>query len=1018
MVLQKRIIQLPFQGLQTKVDPKLAPIGSYEELDNVVMNRYPELNKRDGLGRIGSSSVPSNINAVYSYINEIGVITDDGVYSYSQTADKFLLKGSTSSPVIIPTPIIANTYSQTNCDSGTTTGSTTSGYTGTVWEDSRGGVRCSIQDIESNTFILSDYPLSATGQKPRVIATSSRITFFWLESGTTSLMGIQYSTNSNTFSSPVTISSTISTSLTYDAIACNNNILLVYLTTGPAVYASYWYVGSASIAVSGQGVALTTELDMSNITDTTTTTMAVCTNTPTNSDYFVVSWQTGDSVWTRSFDTDFTPLSPEAAVSALLPDPGVGMTCCVDSSNNTYIFYSTYGTVYTSYYALVEDNVTLPAVTNTTFFLQMTIASKAFIFTNKAYVVLSYPSPSKLQNTYFGVRNDGAVWGRMFSGYGGGAYTSNNCASNICIRPDKENTYTVALMRLTELSSSSSGLTAQNCIYEEQFFFTPSNIDNSPINNLLNIAGGYLKNYDGSETVFEQGFHLYPETPSHTIETGGDAAIPNGTYSYIVCWEWQDKLGNLYRSSPSVPVTIVLSGGPSKVTITVPSLPITNKETRFNDKRTNVICAVYRTKTIGTTYYKINQATSTFVYNDPTSPTVSVVDNYTDTAIASNTLLYTTGGVFENIVLPSTNLMCISQNRVVVSGSDVFPNQVFYSKEIQAGIAVEFSLQQSFFVQSQGGFITAIAAMDDKIIMFKETLIYYVSGVLLDNTGTNGAVPQPVLISTTCGCNYPQSIVLTQFGLMFQSPKGIYLLDRSLNVSYIGQAIDKYTTNVTPPLQITSAVNLTNQNQIVFTDSNNQGFIYDTVFQQWYTQTYNFSPVAANILLDKWYVCSDNQMFEQIPGQTFDNLSAPIVTTIKTNWISFAGLDGFCRIYAIFIYGTGTTNVGTLRANLYYDFQDYQTESVSIIPYDLASATTWGSDTTWGSGTRWGGTFDGSYNFMIRPGRQKCTAIKIEIFDDFPTGNTSESFSFSGITMAVGVKPTWNKSLSYTRRLT
>ena len=98
------------------------------------------------------------------------------------------------------------------------------------------------------------------------------------------------------------------------------------------------------------------------------------------------------------------------------------------------------------------------------------------------------------------------------------------------------------------------------------------------------------------------------------------------------------------------------------------------------------------------------------MYNSPTSQTITYTDTSTDATIASNTLLYDTGGVFDNIVLPSTNLMCVAKNRVIVAGSDVLSNQVFYSKEKEEGIALEFSNELSFIVDSLGGPITALAA--------------------------------------------------------------------------------------------------------------------------------------------------------------------------------------------------------------------------------------------------------------------------------------------------------------------
>lgn len=1014
MVLQKQIVQLPFEGLQTKIDPKIAPLGTYAVLDNWIMHAYPKLVKRDGLRSIGMTTSPANINANYNYLYETGVITNKGLYAYSPVLDQFLSKGLTASPVITPTTVIANTYTQLNCDSAITTSTS---LQGTIWEDSRGGVRCSVQDITSDTYLQTDVSLSTTGIKPKVAATANSIVFFWCETSGTALKAQQFYPITNTFGIVATISSAMSSTYTFDVVVCLANVLIAAVTTASspdAVIALYWNVITGSAGSPSSGLAASASLSLTNAASTTITLSLAVDPTGT---YFSVSWQNAaKAVYTKTFYNYLTAITSELNVASATTDAAWGIASAIDSSNNTYIYYSTFNTIHNSFKAQVSANITSPSVTsNANFILQMAIASKAIWYSGNAYVILAYPST--LQNTYFLTRDDGATAARLFTQVGGGASNKANCMSSITTRPDKSATYICSLLKVTKITVAATNTYAlTTSVVGEQIFFTPNNIDNKSLGRLLNIAGGYLKHYDGSSTVFEQGFHLYPEKPTNSATQPMGAAIPDGTYSYIVCWEWVDNQGQLYRSTPSLPLSVVNSGGPSTNTITVRTLPITNKETRFGDTRTNAIAALYRTQASGTTYYRVNQAASTYVYNDSTVQAVNIVDNNTDTVIGSNTLLYDTGGVYDNIVLPATNLMAVSKNRVIVSGSDVIPNQVFYSKEKEEGIGIEFSNELSFLVDSFGGDITALAAMDDKILIFKNTVIFYIAGTLPDKLG-NGAAPYPLLVSSDTGCNAPQSIVLTGKGLMFQSPKGIYLLDRSLQLTYIGHPLDAITTDVTTPPTITSAVNLPSQNKVLFTNTLNQGFVYDTYFDKWYTMSFNFSPVAGNLLNNDWYVSSSTQMYKQTAGAQSDSMNSAIISRVKTNWISIGNLDGFVRIFAILIAGGGSKMSSTLKANLYYDFEQFPRESVSIIPYNLSNATTWGSDATWGSGSIWGGTYDGAYNFIIRPKVQKCSSIMIELYDEFPTGNYTSSFSFSGISLAVGLKPTWNKGLSYTKRL-
>lgn len=1013
MVLNKQILQLPFQGVQTKLDPKVAPLGSYSKIDNMIMNRYPELVKRDGLSFIGTTTTPSDINASYNFLNEVGVITNNALYSYSPSIDQFQLKGLTASPTVSAKPIIANTQAQTVCDGW----NAANDILGVAWEDTRGGIWCSTKDTVSDSFLLSDFQISATGVKPKVVAIFNYIYFFWIEPSTTELKFQQYITTGNNFLPAVSVTTTLASCFTYDVIPAAGNLLIVPVQTGGApnaVFSYWWNVFKQAFGTNIDGLSSPKSLGFLH---SGSLPPAISLARDPNEIYFTCTvYNDSHEIWTKSFLMFTLPLGSETLVGTTA-DPGWAVSSCVDTLNNTYIFCSSFSTGHNSFQALVSDNVTTPTVVyNQPFFLQMGIATRAFFYSGNAYVVLGYTSGSGLQNSYFGVRDDGACFARFFSTLGGGNIAKANCVSSFSLYFGQPNTYITPLLKTTQIVSSANTVYTSTSVYTEQVFFTPASIDNKVLGKYLNIAGGFLKQYDGSPTVFEQGFHLYPETPV-AVASASTGTIANGTYSYIVCWEWTDNQGQLHRSNTSLPVEVTLTGGQNTVSITVPALPITSKETRFGNKRTPVIMAVYRTQTLGTTYYRVNQFRTEFVYNDPLSPTLTYIDTFPDATIQSNSLLYTTGGVFENITLPSSNLMCVAKNRVIVAGTDTEPNQVYVSKQKEEGLAIEFANELSIIVDSLGGDITAVAAMDDKILIFKKSLLFYVAGEGPDPTGNNGSFTIPLLVSADCGCIYPQSIVLCGLGIMFLSEKGIYLCDRQLNVTYIGNPLDAITTKQ-PGFAITSAVNLPDQNQIYFTTNGDQVLVYDTFFQLWYTQTLPFNPISSTILNNVWYTTSTSAAYMSVAGQPFDGNNKSIQSTIMTNWISVGQLEGFSRIYAIMIAGDNASLAHRLVVNLYYDFSTNPSETLSIVPTSLLGDM-FGAGTTFGSDTPYGGTYyDGTYQFVIRPQQQKCSSIRIEIFDQYPDGSVTESFKFSGISIVAGIKQGWNKNLPYTRRLT
>lgn len=1045
MPLQRRIIQVPYSGLQTKVDPKIAPMGTYAQVDNFIMNRFPELVKRDGLLSIGQNTTPDNITAAYSYLNETGVITNNSLYSYSSSLDQYQLKGKTASPIITAKPVISNTYAQTVPDSAITQ----NGIMGVAWEDSRGGVYLSIKDIVTDTFIVSDVTVSNTAVKPKVVAQGTHLGFLWIEPA----VGLRiklYNTLTNTFNSQHNVSTAVASCYTYDTIPCSDNILIVVAETNAApdvLKAYYWHVLKDQVgSPTGNGLSAPTSLLFAN-SGVLPPAITVAENVQKT--YITVSvYNDSNEIYTKAFYPYLIPITAEKQAAAATTDPGWTIASCVDENNNTYIFYSSLDTLSTSYQAMVSDNLGTQTIGyNRLFFTQMSVVSKSFFYSGNAYVVLGYESA--LQSTYFGVRDDGACFGRMFSSLGGGISAKSNSVSSFNLSPEKSDTYITALLKTTEIVSSANSYFTSTSVFTEEVFFAPASIDNKVLGKFLNIAGGYLKQYDGSPTIFEQGFHLYPEQPT-AVQSVGAGTIPNGTYSYLACWEWKDNQGQLHRSNTSVPIQISVTGANNTVTITVPSLPITNKETRFSDVRSPVIFAVYRTQTNGTTYYRVNQLPNEFVYNDPTANTISFVDTKPDSAIISNSVVYTTGGVFDNITLPATNLMCVAKNRVVVAGTDTEPNRIFFSKQKEEGVAIEFSNELSIIVDSLGGNITAIAAMDDKILIFKESLIYYVAGEGPDPTGNNGSFTIPLLISADCGCVYPQSIVLTGLGIMFLSQKGLYLCDRQLTVSYVGQSLDAITTNPktkNPNFQITSAVNLPEQNQVFFTTNGNQVLVFDTFFQLWSTHTLKFRPISSTAFNSQWYPCGQNETYVSVSGRAKDGDNQPIQSSLKTNWINVADLEGFARIYGILVAGDNASLDHTLVMKLYYDFETFPREVLKITPNSLdganygddspygvgmtaGSGNPYGIDSPYGtevaygvsslytSGNLYGGSFDGTYQFLARPKMQKCSSIQIEIYDEFPTGDTTQSFKFTGLSLVVGMKGMYNKNLPFNRRFT
>jgi hypothetical protein len=240
---------------------------------------------------------------------------------------------------------------------------------------------------------------------------------------------------------------------------------------------------------------------------------------------------------------------------------------------------------------------------------------------------------------------------------------------------------------------------------------------------------------------------------------------------------------------------------------------------------------------------------------------------------------------------------------------------------------------------------------------------------------------------------------------MFQSPKGIMLVDRQLNTSYIGAAVKDYENQI-----ITSAANIPDLNRVSFTMASGDGLYYNTLFKTWTT----FSNLPGNASLgaqDTLYIAGTKGVAKSADDIYYDWDNEAIISTIKTAWISVAGLEGFQRVYSILLLGDNQLNVDRLKMNVYYDFRSFQGEQLSIQP--ALDVGTYGSGLgTYGSEGPFGGNNDGTAQFVARPRQQKCSSIQIEIMDEFPQGFRTSGFVFADIILVVGQKYGYNKNLS------
>jgi len=198
------------------------------------------------------------------------------------------------------------------------------------------------------------------------------------------------------------------------------------------------------------------------------------------------------------------------------------------------------------------------------------------------------------------------------------------------------------------------------------------------------------------------------------------------------------------------------------------------------------------------------------------------------TATTTSTQLYTTGGALDNVCPPGGTCITAHQGRIWVGGTP--DDTIWFSKEYVSGERPGFS--EGLTIQPfQGGRVVAIQSLDQFLIVFKQTSVYAISGQGPDDLGNNSSYSEPpILASGDVGCIDANSIAYTPEGVMFRGQRGIYIIKKSLEVEFVGRAVeDILTSSVT----ITGAVTYPKDSQSWFFCNNGSVLVFDFLNKAW-----------------------------------------------------------------------------------------------------------------------------------------------------------------------------------------
>jgi len=473
------------------------------------------------------------------------------------------------------------------------------------------------------------------------------------------------------------------------------------------------------------------------------------------------------------------------------------------------------------------------------------------------------------------------------------------------------------------------------------------------------ISSGLILEYDNKNLTNSSFIH---PCALRSVSSNAGAGIAAGIYQFIALYEYIDANGQVSESATSANISITLGGAVASIDVNVASY--------IGRKGSRVAIVIYMTLAGGSTFYRFGQ-----VYSPSNDILTSVLVNSVVTG--NEQILYTTGGVLDNDPPSPSTYLCSHQERLFSIDAD-YLNQISYTKKSALNRTAEYSDFFKIYLSAsdikRANELVGLASMNDKLIILRRASLYYILGDGPNNLGEQNNFTEPELIASDIGCIESQSIISTPRGVLFKSAKGIYMLDASLNPSYIGSPVERYNSE-----EIISSALIENKN-IAYFQTASRILIYDYLLERWNVDTitgiglavYDSKPV---ILKSSNVISFESSAY----ADTFGVTTTSISMLAETGWIKTSGIQDFGRIVNALILGK-YKSAHVLRVDVYYDYNN-----TIVTSYDLTHDPA-----------------QSVYQFKIQLKQQKCESIKFKIYD-IPTAN-GESCELTNLTLQLGVK--------------
>jgi hypothetical protein len=567
------------------------------------------------------------------------------------------------------------------------------------------------------------------------------------------------------------------------------------------------------------------------------------------------------------------------------------------------------------------------------------VASRAFDHEGRVFVWLTFAGESsfvgaasplfrgQLQNAYFMYRDDATYHAKAAHLRAGGFSANTGHLPSVQNTSGSTFKWCGVERQIIDLGIKQTGYGAR-APRDVAFTFDSNEARRcARLGRTLYVTGGEILQFDGVQLT-EVGFPVFPWY--FTIAETAGGSIAAGTYAVKGTWRWDNASGEVDRSTTATVATIAMAAAPGGIELQDwPVLVPTHK--------TGVAGEVWRTAanpTEDAPFYLVTSKDPAVTANPnrylasvPATDDVLATfqDELVDADATERESNNENGGALENLAPPAATIIAASADRLFLAGVAGEQNRVWYSKLRGEGEVASFHDALAVNVPREGGAITALAFLNETLIVFKETAIYALPGDGFDNLGGGSNYGPARLLSADCGAVSAEAVALTPSGLIFKSNKGWYLLNRGWAVDYIGAPVSDYDSDTV------ASVHVVEGRHQVRCLTTSRLLVWDYLVNQWAEWT-----IASGVHGAVWngtyhYLTSSAPYAEQA---SYTDLTYGMV--VETAWIPLGG-PGWGRVWKLKPLGEHRSAC-VLKIEVFRNYQQtaFQTKYWPAVPDDTS----------------------------------------------------------------------------------